>query len=354
MKRKSLLLLATVSILCLLTTGTALAVVSFTVYENPAAMLRAFFGENGGTHSDGVVEYSVDGQLAVSLPGWNRVPVDETLAEALITPYISAETGSVSWGGYTLTVEANLYDPLTESGLLYYTVENPEGVGGYGVEANGMFGWYAEAGQIRVYSDQAGETYMDAAMSTGTKVYLCEYYIRADIPDAMPVLNLFLCEQAADPESAYTGAGQGVKSEIRGTLSVGMENGGAIPTLSLRGGHVRVSPISIRIHEAELGFDTASYIHRIVLRYEDGSEYILLDSHAFIDNRMYALGQYGQSAQSGSISESTRAGQGDLPGPQGMDANALLGYRTTHIFNRIVDINRLSEIVLDEMVIALD
>ena len=354
MKRKSLLLFATISIMCLLATGTALAAVSFTVYENPAAMLRAFFGENGEMHSDGIVEYSDDGKLAVNLPGWNRVPVDETLADELITQYISAEIGSVSWGGYTLTVEANLYDPITESGLLYYTVENLDGVSGYGVEVNGMFSWYVEVGNIKVYTDKAGESYIDAAMSTDTKVYICEYYINEDISNDKSVLNIFLCEQVAGTEPAYEGAGQAVTNEIRRAASVRLDNGSEIPTLSLNDGNVRVSPISISIHEAVLGFDIESYIHRIVLRYADGSEYILLDDNAFIDNRMYALGQYGQYEQNESISESTRVEQGELPAPQIMDANALLGYRTTHMFNRIVDINRLSEIVLDDMVITLN
>ena len=283
-------MVAVAAVILVLLAGTALAVVGFTVYENPAAMLRAFFGENGTISSDGIVEYDGQGKLSVNLPGWERVPVDETLADELIANYISAETAAVSWGGYTLTVEANLYDPVTESGLLYYTLENPDGVGGYGIEVNGMFGFYSEAGNIRVYSDKSGETYIDEAMSTDTKIYICEYYINSGNSTNKSEMNLFLCWQVEDPEPNYAGGPPSVRSEIKESATATLDSNREIPTLKLSDGNVLVSPIGICIYDGALGVDIESYIHRIVLRYADGSEYTLLDNSTFINNSMYALG----------------------------------------------------------------
>ena len=351
--RKLSSMVAVAAVMLVLLAGTAFAIVGFTVYENPAAMLRAFYGENGAIESDGIVEYDEQGKLSVNLPGWERVPVDETLADELIANYISAETASVSWGGYTLTVEANLYAPVTESGLLYYTLENPDGVSGYGVEVNGMFDFYPEAGNIRVYSDKAGETYIDEAMSTDTKIYICEYYINSDNSPEKSKLTLFLCQQIEDTEPNYAGGTSTVRSDIKETATVILDNNREIPTLRLNDGNVLVSPIGICIYDALLGFDIESYIHRIVLRYADGSEYTLVDAEAFINNSMYALGQYGQRDD---VFEDTQAEQGNdvIPTPMPMDDDTIASHNTTYLFNRILDINSLVEIVLDDIVIKVN
>ena len=351
-KKLSTILIAAIIVVALLT-GAALAVAGFTVYENPAAMINAFFGENGTVESEGIIEYGEDGKLRVNLPGWERVSVDESLADELIANYISAETAAVSWGGYTLAVEANLYDPVTKSGLLYYTIENPNGVSGYGVEVNGMLGWQNEAENIRIYSDKAGETYIDEAMSSDTKLYLCEYYVNWDNSDLMTELNLFLCQQIEGGEPNYAGGPPMLINETKETVTLTLDSSREIPTLRLSDGSVLISPIGIRVYDDILGFDIESYIHRIVLCYSDGSEYTLVDAEAFIDNSMYALGQYGQSEN---ISESAVPEHGNNapePTPQSVSADAATNHHTTYLFNRLVDINSLSEIVLDDIVIKV-
>jgi len=301
---------------------TALAVAGFTLYENPAAMLRAFFGENGTVKSDGIVEYDEFGKLDVNLPGWERVPVDETLADELIAPYISGETASASWEGYTLTVEANLHDPITGAGLLYYTVENPDGISGYEVFYNGEFGWVTGAGNIYTTVKMVYEkSYIDEARSTETKLYICSYYVE----DENTEIQISIGVQEQDSVPIYEGGPMGfIRKEDHENVTIKQANGGEIPSLSLADGKVVVSPIGIRIYDEELGFDPVSYIHYIALRYEDGSEYVLIDDDSFVENRMYALGT--------GLAER---------------------YFTVMLFNRIVDINSLSEIVLDDVVIKV-
>lgn len=143
--------------------------VEFTPYENPAAMLQAFFGENGKTHSGGIVEYDEYGNQIFNIPGWERIPVDETLADELIVPYISAETTSVSWNDYTLSVEANLYDNVTGAGILYYTLENPNGVTGFELWPNGHI-WYPDTMSFGILNSWASKSYIDETMSSSEYV----------------------------------------------------------------------------------------------------------------------------------------------------------------------------------------
>ena len=299
---------------------TALAVAGFTLYENPAAMLRAFFGENGTVKSDGIVEYDEFGKLDVNLPGWERVPVDETLADELIAPYISGETASASWEGYTLTVEANLYDPITGAGLLYYTVENPDGISGYEVFYNGEFDWVTEVGNIYTYIKMAEKSYIDEAKSTETKLYICSYYVE----DENTEIQISIGVQEQDSVPIYEGGPTGLIRKDHENITIKHANGGEIPSLSLADGKVVVSPIGIRTYDEELGFDPGSHIQYIALRYEDGSEYVLIDDDSFVDNSMYALGT-------------------------GLTER----YFAVRLFNRIVDINSLSEIVLEDVVIKV-
>ena len=161
---RTIALAAAVTVLCGVVTAAA---VGFLRYENPAAMLYALFGENVGS-SDGIVEYNEYGKLTTYLPAWERGPVDETLAQELIAPYIFAVGESTVCGDYTLNVEALLFDAATRAGMLYYTVENSSGVSGYEVSPNGELRWPEEA-PVLIWLKSASRDYLDTAMSSETK-----------------------------------------------------------------------------------------------------------------------------------------------------------------------------------------
>lgn len=318
-------LVAAAVILVLSMATVAMAYVGFTQYENPRAMLRAFFGDNGTNTSEGIVEYNEDGQLEMNLPGWERVPIDEELAEDLITDHISGENATITWAGYTLTVEACLYDTLTQGVLIYYTVENPDGISGYGIDPNSQFGWIPEVGNIFITIPLPGATYIDEAMSTETKLYICEYVIIWDYADDPSMLEIEVGVYTLDPEPYHEN--DNTLRDVQGTVPIQLPDGGGMEALTLSDGNVLVSPIGIRIYEEAFGFDPAWYIHEIIFRFDDGSEYVLLSNENFIDNRMYALGSNA--------------------------ADASIKYNTTHLFNRIVDVNNLVEIILDDVVISV-
>ena len=176
---RAIALAAVVAALC---AAAAVAAVGFVRYENPTNMLQAFFGENVDSH-EGIVEYNEYGKLITNMPAWERLPLDESVAQELVAPYLFAVGEQAVYGDYTLTVEAGLYDPAVGAGLLYYKVENPNGVSGYEVFPDGELWWPADA-PVFAMTNAASRDYLDTASTTGTTLWLCTYFVTDFITDA--------------------------------------------------------------------------------------------------------------------------------------------------------------------------
>jgi hypothetical protein len=262
---------------------TALAAANILPYESIGEFFQAFFGNDSisSSDSDGVVEYDDYGKLKNNLPAWERVEVDESLADSLIGDNISAATGSVSWEGYTLSVEANLYDPLTGCGLAYYTLENPDGITGYEVFENGEIWFKAET--IFTRTNLPSFLYLDSAMSSDTKLYICEYYINTG-DKTLNEIQVELGEYLTDKEGAGT-----VQESV--TIPVASADiPGITAAYSNNNAAIKVSPIGIRVDCAAFGLASDGYdLNYLALEYADGSRYVVLDKDGFLDNTCYAI-----------------------------------------------------------------
>ena len=246
----------------------------------PGDLFRSFFGTELGARSEGVVEYDDDGRLVTNLPAWERVEVDETLAETLLTPYLTTTGKTVSYEGYTLALEANLYDPATGCGLASYTLENPDGVTGYELLAGGEL-WFNNQ-TVFVHTDQVGHLFLDSARSSDTKLYILEYYISAE------PLNKLNLELGAFLPDDYTGR---VYGETQATLPVPLveadlplaqaDQAGSLPAVTL-------SPIGLTL-ALDQPLTDALDLEYLALEYADGSRYVILDTAQFLDNSSYAL-----------------------------------------------------------------
>ena len=287
---------------------TAGAYVGFNRHSDPAGVLHSFFEQESYAEGDAIVEYEkieVDGEvyekLKTNMPAWERMPLDEAVAEKYIYPYVYGVDSSVNWGGYTLTVEAVVYDAAIGSGLLYYTVENPNGVGGYEVWVNGEVNWPVTSPYYTALS-HADKTYIDDVRSTDTKIYICSYFITIE---EWGELQLWL--------------GNGAEYErgerVAMTIMLPEE---ALENRSFDGGNVVVSPIGMRVDKAALGLRLTNDIDHITLRFSDGSEYIVEQDYeeAYISNKAYAL-----EDDNGSISRI--------------------------LFNSVVNIDKLSELEIE-------
>lgn len=266
---RAIALAAIVTALC---AAAAVAAVGFIRYENPANLLQAFFGENVDS-SEGIVEYNEYGKLITNIPAWERLLLDESVAQELVAPYLFAVGEQAVYGDYTLTVEAGLYDPSMSAGLLYYKVENPDGVSGYEVFADGELWWPADA-PVFTIATSSSRTYLDTASTTDTVLWLCTYFI-------------------TDESSLPVSIGDGQNRLDMATVTVALPEDGGPASVELAEGAITLSPIGIRIDGTALGLPVDSGIVQIVLHYADGTDYVLEDEDAFVSNRTYALQDQG-------------------------------------------------------------
>lgn len=287
------------------------AYVGFTQYDDPAGVLHGFFEQESYAKGDAIVEYEkveVDGEvyekLKTNMPAWERMPLDEAVAEKYIYPYVYGVGETMTWEDYTLTVEAMVYDAPMGCGLLYYTIENPNGVEGYEVWVNGEVNWPVTSPYYAALS-HADRTYIDEAQTTDTKIYVCSYFVTVE---DWGELQLWL------------GDGEEKNRGERVAMTIMLPDEG-LESLSLDGGNVVVSPIGMSVDKAALGLSLTNDIDHITLRFDDGSEYTVErdDAEEYISNSAYAV----------------------------TDSDTHLSRR---IFNSIVDIAKLSEVEIEGQV----
>lgn len=158
---------------------TAYAVAGYVIFDSPQDMLTSIFGDQTGYDHKDVTHWTdpeKPGEI-YDTPAYDRVPVDEEVMQSEAAPLVSPVGQSISWKGYTLTVDANMYDKVTKCGVLTYTIENPDGLPHYEVANNGEV-WFPE-GEI-VDINQYGYSYVIKDQSTQNKLTATYYYRLSD------------------------------------------------------------------------------------------------------------------------------------------------------------------------------
>ena len=268
--RRTLLLAA--AVICLLT-GTVAAASSgiIKLTGGSAGVIDMLFG-NTGDYAEGaaIVRYDENGKLEMNVPAWNREAVDAEVAERLVEPYLyTLEENTVTKGGFTYTLHAVLYDSNTEAYMMYWSVENPEGLGQYGLGVNGEFS-IVEGSDL--FAVCGGRSYVDTVHSTETKLYVSSYGV-----DWQEELYCeFGCWQDWDKgkEQAWSDSQR---------LVIPRSDQGGMQAVTADG--VTVSPVAIRLENTHV-----DAVDELILTYADGSQYVVCSEEQFVDNRSYALG----------------------------------------------------------------
>lgn len=303
--RRGVRMLLVAAVVVSLLATTVFAYVGFTQYENPMEMLKIFFGADEYTLVTGETTTYQDAygnDVVVELPAEEKVPIDEEVAATQVAPYISDVGKSVVFDGYTLTVEAHLYDSATNCGVVYYTLENSNGVSGYEVFDDGEIWW---PGGEMVYISDIGNgqgCYIVENETTQTKLAVAFYYCGADGLDSVSVAFY------ADESNA---------------LVLPLNDGGGMESISFADGSITLSPVALRVNAENMEFlyenaDIYCDISRLVIRYADGTEYVLYSDEPYIDNTTYALNIYD-------------------------------GTVVSYTFNRLVDINAVEAIIINNV-----
>ena len=317
-------LLAAVLITFLMAT-TVFAYVGFTRYENPVQMLKTFYGNEEMESFEGGEVYrdDEDKPYTVVLPTIERVPLDEELAQE-VTPPIAAVGQSVSWGDYTLTIQAHQHDKNLGAGTIYYTVENPNGVEGYATQFDGNLHW--PNGEIMYLHGASWENFIIPGETTDTKLSVACYYHGTQWREAWRKQDYFeMCFYYTD-------------ETIQLPKYASEENTTALISES---GEIMISAIGmdVRIQDMEfLQYDTIidadgdecpllneADINYVAVQFSDGSEYIVdKDTDGEFISNCVDITIYQQ--------------------------DYIFGDLVTYMFNRVIDPNLITGVVINETV----
>lgn len=319
-------LLLIAAVLSAMLATTAFAYVGFTRYENPMEMLAAFFGDTSKKNLEGgIVEATYyDYTYTYVQPTIEQVPLDEAVAAEDVAPYVSDVGQAITYGDYTLTVEAHLYDSTTGCGVIYYTLDNPNGVSGYELQYNGEICW--PNGEKVKITNCRGKNYIIDAETTDTHLSVGHYYCDADEEKGYIKVSFSLWLAYQQGEVTQEQAEE--FSAQNGTLHLPLGDSG-VPCVMLDDYEIAVSPLSISFRIADMDFlrryyaDGTEYsyfdgctIEYMSIRFQDGSEYVLWDDERKIKNTTYESGDYTYL------------------------------YCT---FNRLIDVDRVAAVIINEM-----
>ena len=340
---------------------TAYAVAGFVIFDSPQDMISSLFGDKTGYDHKDVTHFTdpeKPGEV-YDIPAYDRVPVDESVAASEAVPLVSPVGQTISWEGYTLTVDANMYDQVTKCGVLTYTLEKPDGIPSYALQENGQITFPAEILDINQY----GYSYIIPDQSTDTKLTAAFYY-QLDNPESTD-LTLSFTQWAAISYSDFQELWKQTKEQVRQEFSEdevieqlkqalgdeyeelasavsreeivdsgyeGLVNErlkgrfdcpekitipekalGEMSNLTLADGNIKVSPIAICVDTREMQDYPDGHIERVKICFKDGTEYVVRDEN--VANYVFAVGYSDEDV--------------------------------TLMFNRMIDVNEIASIVLD-------
>ena len=276
-----------------------------------ADFYRNAFG-NAGRQSVSAHEEVLDdgkgGQLTVTYPEREYVPIDEEMAEALIGSNISSEPVEVQINDHTLTINSAVRDE--NAIVMEFTLACETGVTALNYseldnEAKGA--WRSEESTFSFRVDGTAENiYVDLDKSTETCLH-CYYYglfvFDGPLADGKsPTLDITYADEPLD--------GSYMDESLDGTTDKSRihEAQVAIPaehTINLltftsdAGGVLELSPISLSIDMGKgLGLTNLEaydpiHLNTMSIHYTDGSSYQVYDKDGYVDNTAYMCGGCG-------------------------------------------------------------
>lgn len=284
-----------------------------------------------------------DTDITVTYPAREYVEVDVEQAEKLIGDNISYEPIVEQIGDTTLTILSTVYDG--NSAVVEFTLEREGGVNALNYsqldnEAKGA--WFSDESTFWFCFEDCGENiYVDLEKSTDEKLY-CYDYIGFD--NAKTSLTMKIEEYPCKRGEFALEEDEDVLAEIENNTKsrrVSIPLGNVVDSCELvnsEGGKISISSISMTIDmKTGLGLEEGAAgdpgsVYYVAIDYKDGSKYVVQDqtyydywneteeliheAEVMIDNTSYALGR--------------------------------LNYEFLLVFNRLVDIDMIDTITINE------
>jgi len=340
---------------------TAYAVTGFLIFDSPEEMVSFVFGNKTGFDKAAAGEIlDSDGNLVNVQHGFDRVEADETIVAEDVAPHVESVGRSISWEGYTLTIDANLYDSVTQCGLVTYILESNEPLE-YSLQSDGTV-WFP-SGELVGFS-QYGYSYIIQDQSTDTKLTATYYYQLRNPESSDLVITLSAWagrskeeenrmieeliqqlrqeiteEEALEFQKRYVGDSwywfeanrtreENIEAGYEALAYLKLEEAENCPdqiiipetvqeemsSITLGDGAVTLSPIAVTIQEDQIENLGHSFMGLMKVKFDDGTEYTVQDG--YISNYVF------------NVSDDD-------------------GSNHTYMFNRIIDVGSVISVIVD-------
>lgn len=381
---------------------TVYATVAYVIFDSPEEMITTIFGDKTGyDHKD--ITYWTDPwkpEFQYTNPAFDRVEADETVVAEDIAPHVSTVGQSFTWRGYTLTVDALMYDSITKCGILTVKVENPEGIKPYNVDPTGEI-WnhpvsFNQYGYAHIIQDKTTDTCLamtyyfqyDPNRNRDMEVTISQWtFVEPGAEYQAHIMELFEeIKLEYTPEEAVAAYleehGQEeydkVSAEVTEeqmldycygvlwtrrldelymcpeVITVSPDRESALKNVSMADGTIFISPISFRIDMETLEFlhitneftgeimIDAGSIRSAVICFEDGTQYTVTDEA--VKNAIFLVADYPEDDVQEQVETET-------------------GYRVQHskhcsvltvMFNRIIDVDKVTSVIINGVELLVD
>ena len=347
---------------------TAYAVVGFVIFESPEEMVTAVFGDQTGFDHGARGEITdKDGNVLAKQYRHDRVPADEEVVAQEAAPLVEAVGQFISWNGYTLTIDANLYDHATKCGLVTYVLENPNGLD-YSIQRDGSV-WFPD-GEILGFG-QYGYSYIIQDQSNDTKLTATYYYqlrdgeateleisftqwasitkeeinqrieeikqeLRQEIPEeeALAFQKKYVGDswpwfeenrtREENIDSAYEVWAYERLEEVTtcpDKIIISESTQSEMTSITVGNGAVKISAIAMTAKIQEIENLPEEFVDTVKIRFADGTEYVVVDDYTL--NHVFWVGD----------AENTE---------------------TTIMFNRIIDVDAVSSVLVNGVELTAD
>jgi len=315
---------------------TACAAIGFLFYDGPLEMLETFFGTNTKYLQGDAWNAGFFNRLGKAyFAGFERFPIDEKIAESL-EKKIHAIGQSLSWNGYTLTVDGYLYDSSTGCGVISYAIECPAHNNLsrlYRIQPNGAL--YYLDGEL-LYVNQLRKDYIVKEKSNEQKLVVASYFYIGDRAQELE-LNLsygtymsdiefmaFLAEEQRKLDVPVTREDldmirqkwEDTKEKSPDSILIDLESEKPLDTIRTENGSILISPIALTIQREGLGLSGVT-VKEVIITYKDGTEFVVHTA----DTENFFL-HYGKVDSA----------------------------EVCYLFNRLVDVSRIVSIRINDLV----
>lgn len=276
---------------------TACAAIGFLFYDSPLEMLETFFGTNTKYLQGGAWYAGVFNRLGKAyFAGFKRFPIDEKIAESL-EKKIHPMGQSISWNGYTLTVDGYLYDSATGCGVISYAIESPDQKNisqFYRIQPNGAL--YYCVGEL-IYANQARKDYIVKEKSNEQKLVVASYFYNGERVQELELklsygtymssyeFMEFLDEEQRKLSGPITQEDLDVihqkwddmKEISPDSIVFDLADEKPLDNIQTENGELLISPMALTIQREKLGLEGTT-VKEVIITYTDGTEFAVYTS----------------------------------------------------------------------------